>query len=779
MKNILAWLAGLLLLLIFSPAASAQMTESQRGNLLRISEQYQGQEASRRLEVEDFARRQNIPLEVRDSNRQIVAILDRIENGQPIYIGDDNVVSQGSLSADDLKAGGGLRLNLTGAGQTLGIWEAGGTVRTTHQEFGGRVVNLDGTANTDHATHVAGTMIAAGVDPAARGFAEAANLRCYDAGGDLGEMAAEAAAATPIRVSNHSYGDFAGWDFDNTVMPNVWRWFGNSGDVTDWKFGAYDADAQGWDNVAFNAPFYLVVKSAGNDRNDAGPAAGTTYNLGFSASTSMAFRNPDGGATGFDCIPTAGNAKNILTVGAVNPVPGGNGYTGPNSVTMSTFSGWGPTDDGRIKPDVVADGVGLYSCVGTGDSDYDTFSGTSMAAPSTAGTVGLLLEHWQNELGGVPRAATMKALLINEADEIGPADGPDYSFGWGQVNAADAAQLITFDSYEGCEHIVQGSVAAGATFSYTVHSSGSQPLKISLVWSDPPSGTTNGGTVNPAGVNYLVNDLDLRLDGSSSTFSPWILDPANPANAATTGNNNRDNVEQILLLNPTEETYTVRVVAPAALTDGPQQFSLVLSGNDASVDNATFSSLTISDERVYAARQSLTFGPDFIVTNSGDVKGYAGQSIHLVPGGLVTGFHAQPGSRFLARILPGGGCGIFSGDLKADNYTGSKAVAEARETDVFNEKTEVYPADNDFQISPNPATDVFTVRFHATKDAPVNLWLLNAQGQAVQTLLSNSTYEDGVSATTFPTGNLMPGQYFCVLQSGSQRSAKPLIIVKN
>ena len=776
MKNIPIGRTGLCLALICALrlAANAQMTESQKSNLRALSDQYKKQEIARRLEVETFALRNKLPLEVRDTGGQIIALLDHIDNGQPVYIGPDNVVSQASLSADDVKTGGGLGLNLTGAGQMLGIWEAGGTIRATHQEFGGRVTNIDGTASSDHATHVAGTMIAAGVDPAAQGFAEAATLRCYDSAGDVGEMASEA-ANTPIRVSNHSYGAFAGWDFDSSPMVNMWRWYGVDPAVTDWKFGAYDADAQAFDNVAFNAPFYLIVKSAGNDRNDAGPASGATYLLGFGSTTSTAARNPDGGATGFDCIPTDGTAKNILTVGAVNPVPGGNGYTGPNSVTMSAFSGWGPTDDGRIKPDIVADGVNLYSCSNSADNAYTTKSGTSMAAPSTSGSVGLLLEHWQNVLGGVPRSATMKALLINEADEAGPNDGPDYSFGWGQINVADAAQLISIHNYTGCDHIVEGSVAAGNTFSFPISSSGTQPLKITLVWNDPAfTGTLNSGTVDPAGVRYLVNDLDLRLDGSSTTFFPWVLDPANPANAAATGNNNRDNVEQVLVLSPAAGNYTIRVVAPASLTSGPQQFSLIISGNDATVDDATFSFLTINDARTYAVRQNLTFGPAFVVSNTGDVKGYAGQSVRMVPG-----FHAQSGSRFLAKILPGGGCGVFTGDLKADNYPGAAfaGILENRQGDNVPVPQDGRAAVDIFQVSPNPAVDEFTVRFNTAESMPVNLALTDARGRTVRILCSNRQYSEGEHAETFRVQSLSPGTYYCVFQSGGRRFAKTLVVM--
>jgi hypothetical protein len=70
---------------------------------------------------------------------------------------------------------------------------------------------------------------------------------------------------------------------------------------------------------------------------------------------------------GFDTVGHIGNAKNIMTVGAVNDAVSG-GVRSPAAATMSTFSCWGPTDDGRVKPDIVANGVGLYSSLSAGDS---------------------------------------------------------------------------------------------------------------------------------------------------------------------------------------------------------------------------------------------------------------------------------------------------------------------------------------------------------------------------------------------------------------------------
>jgi subtilisin family serine protease len=84
------------------------------------------------------------------------------------------------------------------------------------------------------------------------------------------------------------------------------------------------------------------------------------------------------------------NAKNILTVGAVSGILAG--YAKKEDVVANSFSSWGPTDDGRIKPDIVADGVSVYSTLATNDSSYGYLNGTSMAAPGASGSLLLLQE---------------------------------------------------------------------------------------------------------------------------------------------------------------------------------------------------------------------------------------------------------------------------------------------------------------------------------------------------------------------------------------------------
>jgi trimeric autotransporter adhesin len=764
MKNIWKWGGISLAFLCLCAQAQAQMTAAQTSQLRALSARFQSEYQQERLITRQKAARLGFPLEIRRGEQ--VLHLDYFAGDEPVYIGDDNEEAAETVSASEVKTGGSLGLNLSGAGQTLGIWEAGGGVRTTHQELSGRATQSDAPAtNTNHATHVAGTMIASGVDPDARGFSSGANLICFDAANDNTEMS-NAAANVPIRVSNHSYGAFAGWDF----AGGAWTWYGAATSAADWKFGAYDAGAQSWDNIATAAPFYLIVKSAGNDRNDFAPAAGTMHSHSGGPATQTDTHGNDAGTTGFDCIPTDGTAKNILTVGAVNKISGG--YTGPGSVTMSTFSGWGPTDDGRIKPDVVAPGVGLYSSFSTGDAAYGTLDGTSMAAPSTAGSVGLLLEHWANTLGGVPRATTMKGLLIASADEAGANVGPDYSFGWGMINVADAAELITIENYDGCQQYLEGSVGAGETFEFNLHSNGTHPLKVTLVWADPASGAVNSGTLNPAGASDLVNNLDLRVAGSSSTFLPWVLNPANPAAAATQGDNNRDNVEQVLVLTPAAGDYTVRVVAPGTLTNGPQNFSLWFLGNDAMVDNRTVSAVVLNTSQVIAVRQNLTFGPAVSVVSPADVRAYAGTSIRLTPG-----FQASAGSKFLAQIRPGGGCGISTGNLKADNYTGSimglQAVVDNRQEAAA---AAVAGAAARVQLWPNPASDRLQVQLDLEATQSLRLQLLDVRGRMVKVLQSPQVFEKGNIQLQYGLEELPAGLYFLQINADHWQESLPVVV---
>lgn len=504
--------------------------------------------------------------------------LIRVEEGAPVYFQTLNVDAAISTSTNHVWPGGRSGFNLNGAGMTMREWDGGGT-RITHQEFGSRVVQVDNPSGlSNHATHVAGTMVAAGVNSNAKGMAYAANLRAFDWNNDNSEMASEAALGA--LVSQHSYGQIAGWANGSWSGTQGWHWFGTPSisQNEDWKFGFYNDKASTWDNISANAPYYLIVKSAGNNRGQ-GITSGThrVWNNGWQTSTTP--RELSGGTDGYDCIPTYGTAKNILTVGAVFDVV--NGYSQPSDVAMTTFSSWGPTDDGRIKPDIVGNGVGVFSSYAGNNSQYASISGTSMSGPNVAGSL-LLLQQLHDSIFNTPmRSASLRGLAIHTADECGPNLGPDYMFGWGLLNTEKAAELIA-DSVSSM--ILEEGISQAQSYTYTFYSDGVTPVKATLCWTDP-SASVNQPSLNPTNIK-LVNDLDVRITMPTDTTVnelPWILNPAIPSAAATKGDNIRDNVEVIDAGVLPAGIYEVTVTHKGTLQTGPfpgnqQPFSLILSG---------------------------------------------------------------------------------------------------------------------------------------------------------------------------------------------------------
>ena len=316
-------------------------------------------------------------------------------NGNPKYIRTDNAGAAKTIGTDKVNPGGSLGLSLSGNGMTnrMGVWD-GGAVLLTHQEFQGRAVQTDGaTTNIDHATQVAGTMVAGGVQANAKGMSFQAPLKCHDWTNDNSEMSSAAVAG--MLISNHSYGSICGWDYDDVAVQ--WKWYGDVpvSSVEDVSFGLYDSKAQQWDQLVYSNPFYLPFKSAGNDRGEG--TSGSAPRVYFNNNTGawVAFTGTVPAADGqYDCVTTYGNAKNILTIGAVNKIT--NGWTSASSVIMSSFSGWGPTDDGRIKPDVCAAGVNLTSSISTSNTAYAALNGTSMACPNASGSSLLIQQHFNN-----------------------------------------------------------------------------------------------------------------------------------------------------------------------------------------------------------------------------------------------------------------------------------------------------------------------------------------------------------------------------------------------
>jgi len=465
-------------------------------------------------------------------NGGIAALVGVHPNGNPKYYVTHNREGGKTTRANKVHSGGGAGLNLNGENMNIGEWD-GGRVRASHPLVQGRVTQVDDPAGySDHSIHVAGTLIGTGdvVGGAAKGMAPVAELLAYDFYSDSSEMVA--AAANGMLVSNHSYGN----NINNMAL---------------WQLGFYDYSARGVDNITYNAPYYLSVWSAGNDRQSG-------VNTG------------DGG---YDYLTDRGTSKNSLVVAATIEVIN---YTGPGSVYMSSFSSWGPTDDGRIKPDISAKGVAMYSSVGT--SGYANYNGTSMASPNVAGSILLLQQHYNDVKGEFMLSSTLRGLALHTADETGTSPGPDYRFGWGLLNIEKAAAVIT---NEGVSSIIkEEQLENGEVYTLSVQSNGVDDLVASITWTDVPGNVLSGGSVNLDNPTpMLINDLDIRVskDGGA-TYYPWKLDVANFSDPATTGDNLVDNVEKVELSGASGE-YIIQVSHKGtALVNDVQVFSLIVTG---------------------------------------------------------------------------------------------------------------------------------------------------------------------------------------------------------
>jgi hypothetical protein len=526
------------------------------------------------------------------------AFLVNIDEG-PLYTMPCNVEAAQTISTTNVWPGGSAGLSLTGTNRTLFMWDEG-LPRLTHSEFTTRASMLDTTVTnlSSHSTAVAGTLMAGGVNIvysnsipigyAAKGMSFAGLVQGGSFLYDLPQMTAEA-GTNNMRLSNHSYEHSTGWVYAGS---GVWYWFGYSLVNTnkDSKFGNYSVYSASVDQIQQNAPNYLGLWAAGNDVSNAPPVQPTNhYELGSSGYfVTNLVHSANGDAGGYDSISDYGCAKNTLTVGAVYPIYGG--YSGPNSVLWAPFSSCGPTCDGRIKPEVSAAGVAIITTDSANDYAYQAISGTSFATPSVAGSINLLCQYYRQLHSNAADllSSTLKRLVIHTADKATTNAGPSYRFGYGLMDTAKASDLIANDATNGLKnYLKEVMLNNGQSIQFPVISTGATGnlLWVTICWTDP-AGAGNALTNVDNPTIKLVNDLDLRVVSPSGTTNfPWLLNPdltnktaTARSTAATTGDDNRNTVEQVYIANPASGTYTVNVTHKGTLTNS-QWVSILISGN--------------------------------------------------------------------------------------------------------------------------------------------------------------------------------------------------------
>lgn len=488
-----------------------------------------------------LAKQNNWPIRIQKQDGGSTALQGVSDLGKPLYYTTTNEGSAITSRTNQVQPNGVLGLDLTGVDMFAGVWED--TKPIEHDDFVGRLFNYDGTNGPNvvgfHSTHVVGTIISNGYHNAdGKGMATDAWAWTSNWDNDLSEMALTAKGG--MLVSNHSYG----------LIPE---------DLDLTYFGAYLKSSKDLDEVLYNAPYYQAVTAAGNDRDNSVPINPTKQ--------------------GYDLLTKYNTAKNVIVVAAVQQVLD---YTGPQSVTMSSFSNWGPTDDNRIKPDISAKGVNVLS---TNDNPsktgYSYSDGTSMAAPGVTGSLLLLQQHFANLYGDFMYSATLRGLMVHTASEAGSFPGPDSKFGWGLMNTGAAANIIT-KSVEGSDQFVISELTLnqGVVYTKNITISGNEPLVATIDWTDIPGKSTSGEV--DSNVPVLVNDLDIRITKDNTTYFPWKLGPG-LSGPALKGDNSVDNVEKIEILNPEAGTYTITVSNKGTLVankngDLKQNFSLIITG---------------------------------------------------------------------------------------------------------------------------------------------------------------------------------------------------------
>jgi hypothetical protein len=501
--------------------------------------------------------------------------------------------------------------SLYGAGQIVAVLDSGldvGMTPALSPDFAGRIVAThlisaggDIADQNGHGTHVAGSVAGAGVQSGAitathqysgsfAGVAPEAGLviqafeadqtgQTFGLGPDYYPLY-DQAYADGARLHSNSWGDYTG------LITN-----------TQAAFGGYPYGAQRTDQFVWNHPDMTIFFAAGNSGKDGTPSPPFNFCTGGD------------GVVDPDSLLSPGTAKNVVTVGASESyrtvgglsgfpwllldfcfatVPIATDLVSNNPSGMAAFSSRGPTDDGRIKPDIVAPGTNIVSNqsheagASTLWGPYETnfnyaySGGTSMATPLAAG-VGVLTRQWLG-LHGLPNpsAAAVKATLLDTTDDMAPGQygtgltqeipitRPNSVNGWGRADLAFTGAAPPYALWVD-DHLSGLATAQVFTYTHTPARSlqvmtNTQPLRVMLVWTDPPASLSASAA--------LVNDLDLVVLG--------------PNNAVYHGNgiaagDRTNNVEGVIVNNPALGSYTVRVSAynvPIA----SQPYALVVAG---------------------------------------------------------------------------------------------------------------------------------------------------------------------------------------------------------
>jgi subtilisin family serine protease len=515
------------------------------------------------------------------ADENVLAIAGRIRS----HLVEDNAIAAQLSHVPEVYA---APYNLSGAGQIVMVSELS-DAQASHPEFGGRLTAGGSAANGQHSTHVSGTIGASGVNPSAKGMAPNVQIREFNVGSSISSHLKALntnLAATHIVANNTSLGFPLGWcDQCDSQLP-LWL-------DSDLYYGAYDPGATlVYDDIT-KTYGTLLVFSAGNDgqfpqfqsgwrehyhADDNGDADTTKeFCVSLNGSGTDCPATPCNAGcelvmhhnqTPWDTMTITGAAKNVLAVGALR--------TNTTPPSIASFSSRGPAKDGRVKPDISARGQSLLSTWPT--STYSTLSGTSMAAPVVTGISALLGEQWQKTFNAPPTVAELRGVILAGATDLGNT-GPDYTFGFGLIDAKASADLIIGDGGTRSQ-IVNVNISQGTRVERAVTVTSAQKLKVLVTWADPSVVLLGNDSFE---AKALVNDLDVQVIGPNGTvYLPYVLDKVHYENPATTGVNTIDNTELVEIANAAPGVYRVIVIG-SKVNQGPQTAVVITNLKSAGV----------------------------------------------------------------------------------------------------------------------------------------------------------------------------------------------------
>jgi len=457
--------------------------------------------------------------------------INPITNNEPLD--RESKAQEGATIANAPVSLGGY--GLLGDGVTIGIGD--NVSGFFHTDLVDRIINYNPARITHHGVHINGIVGSAGiVDPKAEGMAPHATIinHLYD---NILANTAVCLQDHHMTITNNSYAVIVG---DTSYS------------------GTYDTYAQLSDELALQYNTVQHVFAAGNDGNLNRPP----YPLGFATVT-----------------------------GGYQP--------GKNNIVVTSTTKWyvnagdgsrGPVNDGRLKPDMTADGADVFSTIDF--TGYLTAGGTSMASPQVAGALGLLSQRYKQSHGNTdPRADVLKTIMLNGTTDIGNP-GPDYRYGFGFLNLQHSLEILDSNRYA-TNNIAQGNQQA---ININVPPNTAQ-LKVMLCWND--------AAASPLSAKQLINDLDLTVQEPSATIhKPLILDPtpANILNNATEGDDHLNNVEQVTINNPPAGIYTAKVSGynqPAGNQDYVLAYDFILAGIKLTYPMSQSTALANDSLRIY------------------------------------------------------------------------------------------------------------------------------------------------------------------------------------